>query len=312
MDKKKIVTIKVPATSANCGPGFDALGLALTLYNTFTYELLPQGQYELTVEGEGKEDKSMQASPANLAFAGFYKIWRLKNQPDTGLKVHMHNAIPLARGLGSSSSAIVAGLMAANALTGNTFTKEELVPLASELEGHPDNVAPALVGGFTISFMDEGTAHTMRLEPKKPFHLIALIPNMPLSTAKARSVMPITIPLTDGVFSMSRAALLVASLATGDYSQLSLALEDKFHQPYRLPLIPGAKEAIEAAKLHGAYQGIISGAGSTLMAYAPLEADTMAIGKAMQAALEEKGLTSSFKVLAVDLTGAKIEKTLDS
>lgn len=301
---KEPVIVKVPATSANCGPGFDCLGLAVTMYNTFTYELLPEGQLELAVEGEGHG--TMQASLHNLAFASFYKLWQKLTDDPTGLRVRMRNNIPLSRGLGSSSSAIVAGLMAANTMTGNTLAKEDLVDLATEIEGHPDNVAPALLGGFTISFMDNKETHTLRLEPGKKLKLIALIPAMPLSTAKARAVMPQMIPLTDGVFSMSRAALLVASIIKGDYSKLNLALEDRLHQPYRLPLIPGSLEAIAAAREAGAYQGIISGAGSTLMAYAPMDANTTAIGDAMQQCLKLHGLDSSYQILNVDLEGAKV------
>lgn len=301
---KEPVIVKVPATSANCGPGFDCLGLAVTMYNTFTYELLPEGQLELAVEGEGHG--TMHASVHNLAFASFYKLWQKLTNVPTGLSIRMRNNIPLSRGLGSSSSAIVAGLMAANTMTGNTLAKEDLVALATEIEGHPDNVAPALLGGFTISFMHNNETHTLRLEPGKKFKLIALIPAMPLSTAKARSVMPKMIPLADGVFSMSRAALLVASIMQGDYSRLDLALEDRLHQPYRLPLIPGASEAIAAARKAGAYQGIISGAGSTLMAYAPTDANTAAIGEAMQQCLKLQGLDSSYQILNVDLEGAKV------
>ena len=305
IDKITSVQIKVPATSANCGPGFDCLGIAVTMYNTFTYELLPQGKLELQVEGEGAG--KMQASPHNLAFASFFKLWQELQQNPVGLKISMVNAIPLSRGLGSSSSAIVAGLMAANFFAGFPKTKEELVKLATAIEGHPDNVAPALLGGFTISFMDhENRAHTMRLIPAKPLQLIAAIPQMPLATAKARAALPATIPLADGVFSMSRASLLVACLLTGDYSKLPLALEDKLHQPYRLSLIPGAEAAFKAARTQGAYQAIISGAGSTLMAYAPLEAEGAAIGHAMEAALAANHNPAVALNLTIDLEGAKV------
>ena len=298
------VTVRVPATSANCGPGFDALGLAVTLYNTFTYEVLPGDQLELTVEGQGAG--FMKASPRNLAFLSFFKLWDKVGARRVGLKVHMQNNIPLSRGLGSSSSAIVAGLMAANALTGNTCSQADLIALATEIEGHPDNVAPAILGGFTISFMDGGEAHSVKLTPAKAFSLIALIPDMPLATAKARAVLPKEVPMQDAVFSMSRASLLIACLLTGHFEKMALALEDKLHQPYRLPLIPGAVEAIAAGKAAGAYQGIISGAGSTLMCYAPADADNQAIGEAMIDAMTQKGLKATFKILNIDYVGAKI------
>ncbi len=301
---QKSVTVQVPATSANCGPGFDSLGLAVTLYNTFTYELLPNEKLELTVEGEGAS--FMKASPRNLAFLSFFKLWNKVMKKRTGLRIHMKNQIPLSRGLGSSSTAIVAGLLAANALTGKTCSKEALIALATELEGHPDNVAPAILGGFTISFMQEGKAHSVRLMPAKPFQLIALIPAMPLATAKARAALPAKVPMEDAVFSMSRASLLVACLLTGNLTDLPLALEDKLHQPYRLPLIPGAVDAIAAARQAGAFQGIISGAGSTLMAYAPLSANATQIGEAMVQAMAAHKMQAEYKIVNIEKNGAKI------
>jgi len=303
-NSRKSVTVQVPATSANCGPGFDSLGLAVTLYNTFTYELLPKEKLELTVEGQGAD--FMKASPRNLAFLSFFKLWNKVMKKKTGLKIHMKNEIPLSRGLGSSSTAIVAGLMAANALTGETCSQEDLIALATELEGHPDNVAPAILGGFTISFMHNGEAHSVKLMPAKPFQLIALIPAMPLATSKARAALPAKVPIQDAVFSMSRASLLVACLLTGNFTDLNLALEDKLHQPYRLPLIPGAVEAIAAARQSGAFQGIISGAGSTLMAYAPMSADARKIGEAMVQAMAAHKMKAAYKVVKIEKNGAKI------
>ena len=148
---KKSVRVIVPATSANCGPGFDVLGAACNLYNEFTYELTERG-FELEVTGEGSG--RLHASGKNLAFLAFFRLWNdLTDRRYTGLKVSMHNRIPLSRGLGSSSTAIVAGLMAANYLTGSTLTRQQLVDYATEIEGHPDNVAPALLGGFTVSYI---------------------------------------------------------------------------------------------------------------------------------------------------------------
>lgn len=304
MDKKTFVKIRVPATSANCGPGFDCLGLAVSLYNTFTYELLPEGNIELEVEGEGMGQ--MDANADNLAFASFYALWEELGQKPVGLRIRMENTIPFARGLGSSSSAIVAGLVAASFLSGENMEKEKLVDLATKIEGHPDNVAPALLGGFTISFVADGKAETLNVTPAKPFKLVALIPDMPLLTKKAREALPKEIPLADAVFSMSRASLLVASIMKGDYTRLNLGLEDRLHQPYRLPLIPGAKEALMAACEAGAYQAIISGAGSTLMAYAPVEADLEDIGQSMQSALQSYGQGSRYVILDVDTDGATI------
>ncbi|MCI2109984.1 MAG: homoserine kinase [Acidaminococcaceae bacterium] len=299
----KLVTVRVPATSANCGPGFDCLGMACTLYDTFTFELIPEG-YELEIEGEG--EGRMHPSPNNLAFLAFLKLWEQVKHTETGLKVHMKNDIPLSRGLGSSSAAIVGGLMAANYLSGKTMKPQELLNMATAIEGHPDNVAPAILGGFTISFMENGTAQALRIVPARRYNLIAVIPDMPLSTAKARGAIPAVIPHKDAVFSASRAALLVGALMSGKSRLLPIAMEDKLHQPYRGPLIPGSFQAFAAAKKAGAYSAVISGSGSTLLAVAHLQADGNKIGLAMQEALKKEGMDSTVKLLKLDLRGAKI------
>lgn len=301
---KKSVRVIVPATSANCGPGFDVLGAACNLYNEFTYELTERG-FELEVTGEGSG--RLHASGKNLAFLAFFRLWNeLTDRRYTGLKVTMHNRIPLSRGLGSSSTAIVAGLIAANYLTGSTLTRQQLVDYATEIEGHPDNVAPALLGGFTVSYMVHGKAASLRFVPKKPLSFIAAVPAEPLSTARARKAIPETVSHKDAVFNAGRSALLVSALLTGEYKFLPDALEDRLHQPYRMPLINGTQAVFKAAKNAGAYGAIISGAGSTLMAYAAADADSEAIGRAMQQAFEKAGQQAVYHVLKLDEEGARV------
>ena len=301
MNKK--VTVRVPATSANCGPGFDTLGLACNLYNYFTYELIDQG-LSLKIEGEGTE--KLKAGKNNLAFLSFYKVWDMIVGSKTGLSVIMSNNIPLSRGLGSSSTAIVAGLVAANHLTGNTLSKNEIVQLATEIEGHPDNVAPAILGGMTISYVDNGRASSLKFLPLKPFKLVAVVPDMPLATSLARRAIPKTVPHQDAVFNTSRAALLVGAMLTGDYQHLAAGLDDRLHQPYRAHLIPGMEDAFKAAVNNGAFNAIISGAGSTLMAYVPINVSCEAVGDAMCKALSEHDLHSVFYVLDIDTEGAVV------
>lgn len=301
---KKSVRVIVPATSANCGPGFDVLGAACNLYNEFTYELTERG-FELEVSGEGSG--RLHASGKNLAFLAFFRLWNeLTDRRYTGLKVTMHNRIPLSRGLGSSSTAIVAGLMAANYLTGSTLTRQQLVDYATEIEGHPDNVAPALLGGFTVSYMSHGKAASLRFVPKTPLSFIAAVPAEPLSTARARQAIPEMVSHKDAVFNAGRSALLVSALLTGEYKFLPDALEDRLHQPYRMPLINGTQAVFKAAKNAGAYGAIISGAGSTLMAYAAADADSEAIGRAMQQAFEKAGQQAVYHVLKLDEEGARV------
>lgn len=301
MNKK--VTVRVPATSANCGPGFDTLGLACNLYNYFTYELIDQG-LSLKIEGEGTE--KLKAGKNNLAFLSFYKVWDMIVGSKTGLSVIMSNNIPLSRGLGSSSTAIVAGLVAANHLTGNTLSKNEIVQLATEIEGHPDNVAPAILGGMTISYVDNGKASSLKFLPLKPFKLVAVVPDMPLATSLARRAIPKTVPHQDAVFNTSRAALLVGAMLTGDYQHLAAGLDDRLHQTYRAHLIPGMEDAFKAAVNNGAFNAIISGAGSTLMAYVPINVSCEAVGEAMCKALSEHDLHSVFHILDIDTEGAVV------
>ena len=301
MNKK--VTVRVPATAANCGPGFDTLGLACNLYNYFTYELIDQG-LSLKIEGEGTE--KLKAGKNNLAFLSFYKVWDMIVGSKTGLSVIMSNNIPLSRGLGSSSTAIVAGLVAANHLTGNTLSKNEIVQLATEIEGHPDNVAPAILGGMTISYVDNGRASSLKFLPLKPFKLVAVVPDMPLATSLARRAIPKTVPHQDAVFNTSRAALLVGAMLTGDYQHLAAGLDDRLHQPYRAHLIPGMEDAFKAAVNNGAFNAIISGAGSTLMAYVPINVSCEAVGEAMCKALSEHDLHSVFHALGIDTEGAVV------
>ncbi|WP_293728328.1 homoserine kinase [uncultured Phascolarctobacterium sp.] len=300
----KKVTIQVPATSANCGPGFDTLGLACTLYNEVTYEITDTKGFQLCVTGEGAD--YLKPFGRNLAFASFLRVWnKAAGGQRIGLKVTMHNRIPMSRGLGSSSSAIVAGLYAANCLCGNYYNKDELLGIATDIEGHPDNVAPAIYGGFTISYMDNGKAHSLRLQPAKPLKFIAVVPDSKLPTVQARQAIPANIAHKDAVFNTSRASLLVGALLSGNYQYLGAALEDKLHQPYRAHLIPGLREVFAAAKEAGAYNAIISGAGSTVMAYAAPEADCQAIAEAMKCAFAAQGEHCAYHILDLDTDGVK-------
>lgn len=299
------VTVQVPATSANCGPGFDCLGLACTLYNEFTYERLPLEQ-GVQVVSEGQGSGQLSEGRSNLAAQSFFTLWEKLKQPETGLKITCRIRVPVSRGLGSSSTAIVAGLTAANALAGNPLTKAELVTEATKIEGHPDNVAPAILGGITVNVMEDGRVESLKIPLAKPLKLVVLVPEMQLPTSRARAALPKEVSHKDAVYNTSRAALLVGSLMSGDYEFLTTALEDRLHQPYRLPLIPGAKEALDAARKAGAYNGIISGAGSTLMAYVPENGDPMKVGRAMEEPFKKRNIGTTIHLLDIDADGAKV------
>ena len=306
---KKSVTVRVPATSANCGPGFDSLGLALTLYNDFTFTISDETfGFSLEVEGEGKD--SFHASGRNMAFASFLAVWnKITDHKRIGIDVHMHNQVPKSRGLGSSSTAIVAGVTAASILSGANLTLDEILQEANAMEGHPDNVAPAIYGGFTISFQENSVAHTLRTIPKMPLQFIAVVPDMQLSTHMAREAIPKEIPHPDAVFNSSRTALLVAVLLENRPDLLQYALEDKLHQPYRAKLIPGLTEVFAAGEEAGAYKCIISGSGSTLLAYASPDKDGDAIGKAMVDAFAHCGQTAVYHILQLNTKGTEILHT---
>ena len=218
----------------------------------------------------------------------------------------MTNHIPLSRGLGSSAAAIVAGLKAANALLGNRFSRRELLQMATNIEGHPDNVAPAIFGGFTISVVTRGRVECFSLMPRMPLKLVVAVPEFPLSTRLARSVLPEQVKMKDAVFNVSRAALLVAALTKGQPRFLRNAFADALHQPYREKLIPGMKDVFRAACRAGALGASLSGAGPCLIAYT-LENEE-AVGQAMVEAFQEHEIEAHALQLSLDAHGARILK----
>lgn len=255
-----MVRIRIPASTANLGSGFDCLGAALSLYNYVTAE-----------EWDGCEILSLDGSAVppgddNLVYKSAKRVFELCGKPFFGLRIGEENNIPMARGLGSSSACIVGGLCAGNELLGRPLSRDELLGAAAELEGHPDNVSPALLGGFTVSVMDGKAVRYVRHELPENLVFAAFVPDFELRTADARSALPKEVPMADAVFDLSRAALMTASICDGKYENLRAAADDRLHQPYRLPLIPGAEELIAGAYENGALAAFISGAGSTVMA----------------------------------------------
>ena len=297
----KTAAVRVPATTANCGPGFDAVGIACTLYNELELILNESGRVTVEISGEGSD--VLPADETNIASRAAYAVFSKVGYNCQGLHLKMKNAIPLARGLGSSAAAIVAGLYAANAVIDSPLSDTELLDLATEAEGHPDNVAPALYGGITLSAMNNGQVETLRLLPPRPLYLIVAVPQFALATKIARQVLPQQVTLSDAVFNVRRTALMVGALATGSYQHLASGLEDKLHQPYRQILIPGMNEVLAAAKATGAYGAALSGAGPCLIAFS--ESNAEAIGQAMVAAFARHHVTADYLTLNIDTTGAK-------
>ena len=303
MRNNRQVRVRIPATTANCGPGFDTLGIACTLYNEVVLELSgPVGQVEINVSGDGAD--TLPTNSRNLVLRAVRTVLDKVGETQSGIRLSLLNAIPLSRGLGSSSAAIVGGLVAANAMVGNRFNQAEILDMATEMEGHPDNVAPALYGGFTISVMAGEKVTCLRLPLPQELKLVVCIPEFRLSTHKARQAIPAMVPHKDAVYNVSRTALLVGALTSGKLEHLGEALNDKLHQPYRAPLIPGMPEVFAAGLAAGALGVAMSGAGPSLMAYTT--EGPQAVGEAMVAAFAAKQIVSRYLCLDVDYEGAKV------
>jgi homoserine kinase len=258
-----MVKVKIPATSANVGAGFDSLGLAVSLYNEVCAE---ESDTLSIVSDDGVE---IPDGETNLVYVTMQSVYRICGKTPPAFSIRQTNRIPMSRGLGSSSACIVGGLLAANALLGSPLDRQELLNLATQFEGHPDNVAPALLGGFVCAVLEGKEVRWARQELPDDLRFAALIPDFPLSTVLARGVLPRDVPHRDAVYNLSRAALMSMSLACGRYENLRAASGDRLHQPYRLRLIAGAEEALAILRDDGAYCSYISGAGSTLMAMVP-------------------------------------------
>ncbi len=255
--------IRVPATSANMGPGFDSLGVALELYNYITVEEIDSG---LEIEILDETSAFLPKNKKNLTYCCMEKLFRKVGYSPRGLRLILENNIPVTRGLGSSSAVIVGGLYAANAVAGYPLTKEELLSMAIQLEGHADNVTPAMFGGFTVSVLQRERHNYVRHALGDDLRFAAIIPDFPLATRKAREILPRTVSHRDAAFNAGHSALLAASLISGDYSNIRAAVGDRIHQYYRKALIPSMDEIFNICYRHRALGVYLSGAGPTLVA----------------------------------------------
>lgn len=308
-DNKNRARVRVPGTSANCGPGFDCLGVATTIYNYLDLTLLRGNKF--VVESSGESADKIPRGKRNLTWQAVHRLLQEVGREDEfkGAIIRTKNNVPLSRGLGSSSTAIVAGLMAANEILGAPLDKNGLLKLATEIEGHPDNVAPAIFGGFTVSVMSGGEVQTFSFMPKIKLKLIVTVPDFELSTRLARKVLPKTVSMKDAIFNVSRASMLVAALVKGSEELLPFAFDDALHQPYRQKLVPGMAEVFAAAKSAGALGAAISGAGSCLIAFTSARARLeQKISSAMVDAFAAHGVKSKALILNVDSHGAQILK----
>ena len=294
------VSVKVPATSANLGPGFDTLGMALSYYDELEVEAVAGAGAFVEVLGEGAGEVPTDAS--NLVVKSIAYVFEKRGRDLPGLKLRAHNIIPHGRGMGSSGAAVVSGIMAAKGLLEGIeeFTPEDLLQLATDLEGHPDNVAPALFGGLTIAWEDDKGPHHKKLIVHRGVSPLELVPNFKMSTATARALQPETVPHEDAVFNVSRSALLVAAL-TQSPELLMAATEDRLHQDYRAEAMPEARKVIDLMRENG-HAAVVSGAGPSVLVLASDPAERMEAAKLAATNFPQWRAL----VLAVDFKGATV------
>lgn len=253
-----MVKIQAPATTANLGAGFDCLGCALSLHNTYELEEIEHG-YEIS----GCD--AAYANENNLVARAYREAMRRMNLPVRGLRVRIEASIPLARGLGSSAACIAAGVLGASLLHGGRMDEQALLDAATAIEGHPDNVAPCLLGGLTASMTESGRVYSVRYQPHESIRFCALIPDFELSTEQARGVLPAQVPFADAVYNLSHAAVFARAMELGDARLIAAALSDRLHQPYRKPLFREYDALRERVLDAGAIGFCVSGAGPTLL-----------------------------------------------
>ncbi len=305
------IVIKVPATTANLGPGFDTLGLALDLWNESTFSTAEEFSVQVTGEGVDRVPQPRE----NLILRAAQRLAEITGKTLEPIQVACLNRIPFGSGLGSSAAATLTGLLGANTWLGTPLSQDEILSLAIEIEGHSDNVAPALLGGLTVSTMDgdKVIARSIPVEAGSsnpggktpPLHVTVVVPDFHFSTREARAALPKQITLRDAIHNISRAVLVTEAFRTGDLDLLGQAMTDTLHQPYRLPLIPGGQAAMDAAKEVGAAAVALSGAGPSLIAFSAQQGST--IGDEMKRVFAESGLTARVFQLSISSHGANVQ-----
>ncbi|GHV47303.1 homoserine kinase [Synergistales bacterium] len=302
---KPLISARIPATSANLGAGFDALGMALSLYNIFNVrELLPDDTFTCDVIGEGARE--LTKPDDNMVVQSYVRACGMWGVASRGFALECHNVIPLCRGLGSSSTAVVAGVLLANVISGADKDADELLRVMTTIEGHPDNVAPCFLGGMIVSCWDGHDLRYVKLPPlPEDLHVVAAVPDVLVRTQDARRALPKEVPFGDAVFNLGRAALLCAAWATGQWEHLAWGMADRLHQPYRSRLFPGGEIIMDRVRdIPGCVGVAISGSGPTVAAL--VRGGVGAVANALCRTFSEHGVASQFFVLRGTADGAKV------
>jgi homoserine kinase len=305
-----VMKVRAPATSANLGAGFDTLGMALSLYNMVTVKkTLPPGEFVSKVTGEGARELSDVKS--NLIIKSYLEAcasWNI-TEP-SGFEMHSDNVIPLSRGLGSSASAVVSGVLMANELNRAKASEAELLRVMTKIEGHPDNVAPCFLGGMTVGCWDGNDLRYVRL-PSLPsdMYVVVAVPNVSVNTSEARKSLPEMVNFKDAVFNLGRSALMAAAWATGQWDMLSWGMDDRLHQQYRAKLFPGGDVIMDRVRAIPGCLGVaISGSGPSVLALS--RGKPRKVAETMCRTFSEHGVESLFFVLEGNAGGARIEVVL--
>ena len=302
-----MIKIRVPATTANLGPGFDCLGLALKLYLNLEIEEIEEGLV-IQYQGEGAEKFSAKKKEETLIWKSINLVLKKthKDISKKGLKIKVLNKIPFARGLGSSASAIIGGIVGAVRLYNIDLTNQEILKLALSLEGHMDNIVPALIGGLTIAYKTgQEEIKWSRIKTPLDLRIVLAVPEFTLNTKEMRKILPQKVALPYAVFNLSRSALLVNALQNSNWEVLAEAMEDKLHQPFRAPFIPGIEEMFSQIKRTGLAGSALSGSGPSVVSLTKKGQEEV-IGKIMENAFLKAGLNCRILVLEADLEGTKI------
>lgn len=301
------VRVRIPASTANLGPGFDVLGLALALYNDVELAALSLGESSPAIQVEGEGAETLPRDARNVVYRAIQRVFDAAGQPIPPLRISLRNRIPLARGLGSSAAAVIGGLVAANTWLGRPLDEPTLLRLGLGLEGHADNLVPALKGDLCIARVYQGQVRYRKLPMRRDLLPVVCIPNFELSTATARAQLPSSIALEDTVFNVGNALLLLAGLTgPGKRDELLEVMEDRVHQPYRQSLIPGMAEVFAAAAKAGAAGVALSGAGPSIFAFAASRRVAHSVGSAMEQAFHRRGIESRALALSVDRRGVQL------